>query len=121
MQNLKTKWSVVWKITWNIWQIFTRELEGLKFGTLIGFFSPKLKIYELKIYRGDLSHENEKRYKIWKGIDLSVQNWHEELNKFWLECSKPSKICTLMGCVGLNYIMFELRKYREGIFDSTEY
>ena len=33
--------------------------------------------------------------KFWKGIDQSVQNWHEELNKFWLEHSKISKICTL--------------------------
>ena len=27
MQNLKKNWLVVWKITWRIWQIFTRALE----------------------------------------------------------------------------------------------
>ena len=32
MQNLKKNWLVVWKITWGIWQIFTRALESLKFG-----------------------------------------------------------------------------------------
>ena len=50
---------VVWKITWGIWQIFIRALGGLKIGTLMGFFCSKLKIYELKIYRGVLCHENE--------------------------------------------------------------
>ena len=33
--------------------------ESLKIGTLMGFFYPKQKIYELKIYRGNLCHENE--------------------------------------------------------------
>ena len=34
-------------------------LESLEIGTLMGFFYPKQKIYELKIYRGNLCHENE--------------------------------------------------------------
>ena len=48
----------------------------------------KLKMYELKIYRGILCHDNEEWYLIWRGIDLSVQNWHEELGKFSPEYSK---------------------------------
>ena len=32
---------------------------NLKMGTLMGFFCPKLKIFELKIYRGVMCHENE--------------------------------------------------------------
>ena len=47
---------VVWKII-GICQIFTRALESLKIGTLMGFFSPKLKIYELQIYGGVMCHE----------------------------------------------------------------
>ena len=31
-----------------IWQFFTRALESLKIGTLMGFFRPKLTIYSLK-------------------------------------------------------------------------
>ena len=27
MQNLKKKWLVVWKMSWEIWQIFTRALK----------------------------------------------------------------------------------------------
>ena len=34
--------------------------ESLKIGTLMGSFYPKQKIYELKIYRGVLCHDNEK-------------------------------------------------------------
>ena len=64
MQNLKKNWLVAWKMTWGIWQIFTRALESVKIGTLMGFFFPKLKIYELKIY----SHDNEEWCKNWRGI-----------------------------------------------------
>ena len=67
-------------------------------------------MYELKIYRGVLCHDNEEWYKIWRGTGLSVQNWHEEFDKFWPEHSKISKICTLMGFFWTNYITFELKK-----------
>ena len=29
MQNLKKNWLVVWKMTWGIWQIFTRAFKSL--------------------------------------------------------------------------------------------
>ena len=48
--------------------------------------------------------------KIWRGIDLPVQNWHEDFDKFWPKLSKISKICTLTGCFWPKYIMFELKK-----------
>ena len=35
MESLKKNWLVVWKKTWEIWQIFTRALESVKIGTLI--------------------------------------------------------------------------------------
>ena len=101
---------MVWKITWGIWQIFTRALESLKIGTLMGFFSPKLKICELKIYRKSICHDNEKRCKIGREIDLSLENWHEDFDEFWPKHSKISKICTLMGCLSPKYVMLELRK-----------
>ena len=41
MQILKKDWPVVWKKTWEIWQIFTRVLESVKIGTLMGSFCPK--------------------------------------------------------------------------------
>ena len=32
-----------------------------------------------------INRDNEERYKIGGGIDLSIQNWHEEFYKFWLK------------------------------------
>ena len=98
-------------MTWGIWEIFTRALESLKIGTLMGFFCPKLKMHELKIYWGVTCHENEEWCKNWRGVDFSVQNWHEQFDEFWFKHSKISKICTLMGCLWSKYIMFDLKKY----------
>ena len=41
MQNLKRNWLVVWKMTWEIWQNFTRTVESVKIVTLMGSCSPK--------------------------------------------------------------------------------
>ena len=41
MKILKNDWLVVWKKTWEIWQIFTRALESVKIGILMGSFCPK--------------------------------------------------------------------------------
>ena len=68
-----------------------------------------------------MCHDNEEWYKIWIGIDLSFQNWHEELDEFWPEHSKISKICALMGFFWTKYIMFNPKKYRGVMFGSTEY
>ena len=69
-----------------------RPLLSLKMGTLMGFFCPKLKIFELKIYRGVMCHENAEWCKNWREIDYSVQNWHKQFDEFWLLRSKISKI-----------------------------
>ena len=37
-----------------------------------------------------MCHDNEEWCKIWRGIDLSFQNWHEEPEEFWLKHSKRS-------------------------------
>ena len=60
-----------------IWENFTRASESLKIGTLIGSLYPKKRMYEVKTYGEVMCHENKEQYKIWKGIDLSVQSWHE--------------------------------------------
>ena len=122
MQSLKDNWLVLPNMTWGILEIFYQStFESLKIGTFIGSFYPKLKVNELIIYRGVMCHDNEGRFKIWWGIDLSLQNWQEEFNEFWPEHSKISKNCTLMGRFWPKYIMFELNKYRIVMFDETEY
>ena len=62
----------------------------LKLGLLFGPFIQSRKcmslkftrVYELKIYKGVVCYDNEEWRKIWKEIDLSVQNWHKEFDKF---------------------------------------
>ena len=61
-------------------------------------------------------NDTEEWWKIWRGIDLSFQNWHKEFDKFWLENSKVSKVYTLMGSFWPKCIMFELKKNRRVIF-----
>ena len=39
-------------------------------------------MYELKIYGGVICHGNEEQCKIWRGIDVLVQNWPEDFDKF---------------------------------------
>ena len=86
---------------------------SFKIGTLMTSLCLNSKMYELKVYRKVMRHDNEEWSKMWRGIDLSVQNWHEEFDEFWPEHSKISKICTLMGCFWPKYIMFELKKSTE--------
>ena len=38
-------------------------------------------------------YECERKWcKNWRGIDLSVQNWHEEFDEFWPEQSETQEI-----------------------------
>ena len=79
------------KLTWGIWQIFTRALESLQIGTLMSSFCLKLKMYELKIYWGVICHGNEEWCKNWRGTDLPVKNWHSNLKNFGLSTRKFQK------------------------------
>ena len=67
-----------------------------------------------------ICHDNEEWCKIWKEIDLSFQNWHEEFDKFWPEHFKVSKIFILICSFWAKYILFEPKKYRGVIIHETE-
>ena len=67
-----------------------------------------------------MCHENEEWCKIWRGIDLSFQNWHELFDEFWPKHLKVSKIFILMCSFWAKYILFELKKYRGVIFHESE-
>ena len=86
----------------------------------MGSFWAKYTLFELKTYIGVIFHETEEGYKIWRGIDLSFQNWHKEFDKFWPKQSKVSKSFNLMGFFWAKYILFEIKKYRRVIFHETE-
>ena len=109
LSNITLNWLVIWKMTWGIWQIFSRVL---RIGILMGSFNPNLKKYELKIHRGIICHDNEELHKIWRGTDLWFQSWHEEFDEFWSEHSKVAKVFTLLASFWALYILFELKKYR---------
>ena len=91
-----------------------------KFSFLMGSFSAKYILLELKKYREVIFHETEEGCKIWRGIDSSFQNWHEEFDKFWPGDSKVSKIFTLIGSFWAKYVLLELKRYRGVIFPETE-
>ena len=54
------------KLTWGIWWILTRALESLKDFHFNGLLLSKV-------------------YIVWRGINLSLQNWHKEFDKIWPE------------------------------------
>ena len=60
-----------------------------------------------------LCHDIEEWCKIWRGIDLSFQNWHKEFNEFWPEYLKVPKIFILMCPFWAKYVLFVLKIYRE--------
>ena len=107
MQNLKRNWLVISKLTWGI---LTRVLESLQ----NFYFNGSLwsKVY-IKKYRGVIFHETEEECKIWRGIDLSFQDWHKEFDKFWPDHTKVSKIFTLIVSFWAKYILFELKSAEE--------
>ena len=82
---------------------WTQHLKVSKMFILMGSFWEKYILLELKKYRGVIFHENEEGSKIWRGIDLSFQNWQKEH-------SKVSKIFTLICSFWAKYVIFELKK-----------
>ena len=81
----------------------TQNSQNWDFG---GILLSKVEIYELKIYRGVVCHDNEDWCKIGRVTDLSFQNWHKEFDEFWPEHSKVSKVVLQWS----KYIMFEPKK-----------
>ena len=81
---------------WEIWPVFIRAFESLKIATLVVYFCQKYEMYELKICRAVMRDDKKKWCKIWRGTDLSFQNWYEEFDEFWPGHWEVSKNCTLM-------------------------
>ena len=111
----------IWNLTCQEFDEFWHEhLKVSKNLILMCSFWAKYILIVLKKYTGVIFHENEEEYKIWRGIDLSFQNWHKEFDKFWPEHSEVSNIFTLVASFWAKYIFFELKHYREVIFHETE-
>ena len=68
-----------------------------------------------------MCYDNEEWCKIWKGIHLSVQNWHDEFGEFLHEHLKVSKNLHFNGVLLTKvYHVWAKKKYRRVIFDGTE-
>ena len=39
-----------------------------------------------------MCHNTEGWWKIWVGIDLSFEKWHEEIGKFWPDTQKSQSL-----------------------------
>ena len=81
-------------------------------------FSWKYIKFQLKKYRGVVSHDTEDWCKIWRKTDLLFQN-RQEFGEFLPEHSKVSKLYTLIGSLREKYVMFDLKKYKGVIFHDT--
>ena len=120
-------WCKIWRKT-DLWfgkwyeefnKFSPEHTKVSKLGLSLGPFIQSRKCMSLKLTGGNYRLRQWRMMQNLKGIDLPVQNWHEEFNKFSPEHSKISKICTLMGWFWPKY-MFELRKYWEVMFGGTQ-
>ena len=77
------------------WQEFgefwSEHLKVSKFCTFIGPFCGKYITFDLKMYRGVISHDTAESCKIWWKTGLWFGKWHEEFCKFSLEHWKSQK------------------------------
>ena len=68
-----------------------------------------------------MCHENEKYCKIWRRIDLSIQNWHEEFDEFWPWALKNLKNLDFNELFLTKvYNVWAKKMYRGVMFDCTE-
>ena len=102
----------VWKMTWGIWQIFTRALESLKYGTLIGSFNPDWKCMSLKSKEELCVMTMKNDAKFDKELTCHFKIDITNLTNFDPCTLKVSKILILMCSFWAEYILFELKKYR---------
>ena len=91
-------------------EFWPEHLKVSKIFILMGSFWAKYILLKLKKYRWVIFHETEEGCKIWRGINLSFQNWHKKFDKVWPENLKVSKIFILMGSFWAKYIFFGLKK-----------
>ena len=67
--------------------IWPDHLKVSKIFTFMGYLWAKNILFELKNYTGVIFHETERGYNVWRGINLSSQNWHKKSDNFWPEHS----------------------------------
>ena len=118
-------WNFIWFLqkepikVQNFRKMSTAQVKFHQICTLIGSFRCKYIKFQLKKYRGVMSHDTEDLCKIWRKTDLLLQKW-QEFCEFWSKHSKVSKLCTLSGPFRATYITFDLKKCRGVVFHDTK-
>ena len=122
------EWCKIWRasnLSLQNWhgqfdQFWPEHLKVSNTFVLMRSFWAKYVLFKIKKYRRVIFHDAEEWYKIWWGINLLFQNWHEEFGKYWPEHSRVPKMLTLMGSFWTKYTLFELKKYTGVIFHGNE-
>ena len=117
-------WNFIWFLqkeptTVQNFRLLTAQVKFHQICTLIGSFCWKYIKFQLKKYRGVVSHDTEDWCKIWRKTDLLFQNW-QEFGEFCSEHSKVSKIYTLICPFREKYVMFDLKSTEELSFMTLE-
>ena len=93
-------------------RLSTAQVSFYQIYALIGSFCWKYIKFQLKKYRGVMSHETEEWCTIWGKTDLLFQKW-QEFGEFWPKHSKVSKICTFIVSFCAKYITFDQKGTEE--------
>ena len=96
----------------NTWKCQNWDFDGILLPKVENAWAKNLQESCVMAMKNDAKYEEE--------LTCQFKIWHGEFDEFWPKHSKISKICSLMGCFWLKYIMFELKKYRGVMFDGTE-
>ena len=110
-------WNFIWflqkePIKVQNFRLSTAQVKFHQICTLIGFFCWKNIKFQLKKYRGVMSHNTEKWCKIWKKTNFLFQK-RQEFGEFWSDHSEVSKIFTLIGTFRTKYITFDQKSTEE--------
>ena len=116
-------WNFIWflqkePIKVQNFRLSTAQVKFHQICTLIGSFCWKYIKFQLKKYRGVMSHDTEEWCKIWRKTDLLFQKWQELVN--FDPSTQVSKICTVICPFCPKYTTFDQKKYGGVIFNDTE-
>ena len=122
-------WRKLWRKTelrFGKWQEEFRKFSPVdskvsKLGLWWDLFIQSRKRMNLKFTEELCIMKNGELWKVKRGIDLLIHNWHNSLTNIDPSTQMPhSTICTLMGSFWPKYVMFELKKYTKVILDGNE-
>ena len=115
-QGLKTNWLLVPKITWGIWWILMRAVARWDICTFMYYLWQQHIKFQPKKYRRIVSHDTEKRSKLWRKTDFYLKNDMRNLVNFNLSSGKSEKLHFYR-----KYVMFELKRYRRVVLCKMTY